>query len=69
MGIQEKIYVNFMIEKTGFVTEVKILRGKNKYLKEEAIRLIKSLPKMEPATQRKKPVSVHYTIPFNFKLQ
>ena len=34
MGIQEKIYVKFVIDKTGVITDVKVLRGEDKYLKE-----------------------------------
>ena len=68
MGIQEKIYVKFVIDKTGSITNVKIVRGEDKYLKEEAIRLVKSLPKMTPAHQRGEPVSVKYTMPINFML-
>ena len=40
-----------------------------KMAKEEAIRLVNSLPKMTPASQRNKPVGVPYTIPIHFKLQ
>mgnify|MGYP001226013515 CR=1 FL=1 len=69
MGIQEKIYVKFVIDKTGSITNVKIVRGEDKYLKEEAIRLVKSLPKMTPAHQRGEPVSVNYTMPINFMLK
>ena len=68
MGIQEKIYVKFVIDKTGAVTDVKVLRGEDRYLKEEAMRLVKSIPKMTPANQRGKPVGVNYTIPINFML-
>ncbi len=67
-GIQEKIYVKFVIDKTGSITGVSVARGKNPLLKEAAIRLIKSLPKMKPATQGGKPVSVNYTIPINYSL-
>ena len=68
MGIQEKIYVKFIIDKTGLITDVKVLRGEDKYLKEEAMRLVQSIPSMTPANQRGKPVSVNYTIPINFML-
>lgn len=68
MGIQEKIYVKFVIDKNGEITDVGVLRGGDKYLKEEAIRLVKSLPKMTPANLRGKPVAVNYTIPISFVL-
>ena len=69
MGISEKIYVNFTIDKTGNIVATKVVRGKNKYLKEEALRLIDGLPKMTPASQRNKAVAVQYTVPIHFKLQ
>ena len=53
MGIQEKIYVGFVIDKTGAITDVRVLRGEDKYLSEEAIRLVKSIPKMTPQIKRK----------------
>ena len=68
MGIQEKIYVTFVIDKTGVVSDVRVARGEDKHLCEEAIRLVKSIPKMTPANQRGKPVAVNYTIPINFML-
>ena len=68
MGIQEKIFVRFVIDKTGEITNVQVLRGEDPYLKTEAIRLVKSLPKMRPANQRGKPIGVNYTIPINFML-
>ena len=67
-GIQEKIYVKFVIDKTGSIINVKVVRGDDKYLREEAVRLVKSIPKMTPANQRGKPVSINYTIPINFQL-
>ena len=69
MGISEKIYVQFVIDKTGSIKDSKVVRGDNKYLKEEALRLVNGLPKMTPASQRNKPVGVPYTIPIHFKLQ
>ena len=69
MGIQGKVFVSFMIDKTGNVKEVKVLRGVDGHLDKEAVRLIKSLPKMQPAVQRGTPVSITYTIPIHFLLQ
>jgi len=68
-GIQGKVFVSFVIDKTGNVKEVKVLRGVDGHLDKEAVRLIKSLPKMQPAVQRGTPVSITYTIPIHFLLQ
>ncbi|MCT4664137.1 MAG: TonB family protein [Flavobacteriales bacterium] len=69
MGTQEKVYVEFVIGKSGKIESTRILRGKDKHLKAEAIRIVKSLPKMKPAKQRGKAVKMKYTLPINFKLK
>jgi len=68
-GIQGKVFVSFVVDKTGNITNVQVVRGVDKNLDKEAIRLITSLPKMQPAFQKGKPVSINYTIPINFLLQ
>ncbi|MGB1089219.1 MAG: energy transducer TonB [Schleiferiaceae bacterium] len=69
MGIQGKVYVNFVIEKNGKVSNVTIARGVDKLIDDEAIRVIKLLPKFTPAKQRGKPVRMQYTVPINARLQ
>lgn len=69
MGIQGKVYVNFVIEKDGSISNVKVVRGVDKLLDDEAVRVVKSLPKMTPAKQRGKPVRMSFTLPINAKLQ
>ena len=67
-GISEKIFIHFTIDNTGSIKSAQVVRGDNIHLIEEALRLINSLPKMTPANQKGKPVSVGYSIPINFKL-
>ena len=69
MGIQGKVYVNFVIEKNGKVSSVTIARGVDKLIDDEAIRVIKKLPTFTPAKQRGKPVRMQYTVPINARLQ
>ncbi|MEY2963184.1 MAG: hypothetical protein RL754_445 [Bacteroidota bacterium] len=69
MGIQGKVYVNFVIEKNGSVSNVTIARGVDKLIDDEAIRVIKLLPSFTPAKQRGKPVRMQYTVPINARLQ
>ena len=69
MGIQEKIFVNFVIDKKGKISNAQVVRGNDKHLKKEALRLVNSIPGMVPAKQRGKPVQCSFTIPINFKLQ
>ncbi len=69
MGIQGRVYVDFVIEKNGTISNVSVVRGVDKLLDDEAVRVIKALPKFEPAKQRGKPVRMRFTMPFNLKLQ
>jgi len=59
---KKKVYVQFTIDKTGSITNVKA-RGPHARLEKEAIRVVKLLPKMKPGLQRTRPVSVSYTLP------
>jgi protein TonB len=69
MGISGKIFVNFVIEKDGSISNVTVARGVDKSLDDEAVRVIKKLPKMQPAKQRGKPVRMQFTMPINARLQ
>ena len=69
MGIQGKVYVNFVIERNGRVSSITIARGVDKLIDDEAIRVIKKLPTFQPAKQRGKPVRMQYTVPINARLQ
>jgi TonB family protein len=68
-GIQGRVYVQFVIERDGSVSNASIARGVDPSLDREALRVVKSLPKWEPGLQRGKPVKVSYTVPINFILQ
>lgn len=68
LNLTGKVYVNFTVNKEGDVTNVKIARGVNQLLDNEAIRIVQSFPKFSPATQKGKPITVPLTIPINFKL-
>jgi len=68
-GIQGKVYVNFVVDKDGSITNAKIARGVDPSLDKEALRVVNSLPKWEPGMQRGKPVKVSYTVPISFVLQ
>lgn len=67
MGIQGKVYVQFVIDTEGHITQIRT-RGPDKLLETEAQRIIASLPKMIPGKQRGRAVKVPYSIPINFKL-
>lgn len=71
-NVQNRVFVNFMIDKEGNFTEIKV-RGAKKVtggemLEDEAKRIFTKMPKITPGKQRGKPVKVRYTYPINFTL-
>ena len=68
-GIQGTVFVNFVVGKDGKIRDVKILRGVNKMLDDEAIRVVKAMPAWSPGKQRGKSVSVSYNLPIKFTLK
>lgn len=68
MGIQGRVYVNFIIAKDGKITNIR-MRGPDKNLENEAQRIISRLPQMTPGKQRGRAVRVPFSIPITFRLQ
>ena len=68
-GIQGTVYVNFIVEPNGSLTNIKVRRGIGGGCDEESIRVVKMMPRWEPGTQRGKPVRVSYNIPIKYTLQ
>ena len=68
MGIQGRVYVNFIIAKDGSITNIR-MRGPDKNLENEAQRIISRLPQMTPGKQRGRAVRVPFSIPITFRLQ
>lgn len=68
-GIQGTVYVTFVVERDGSVTDVKVQRGIGGGCDEEAIRVVKSMPKWKPGKQRGKSVRVQFNMPIKFTLQ
>ena len=68
-GIQGRVFVNYVVEPDGSVSNVKVLRGIGGGCDEEAMRVVKAMPKWKPGKQRGKAVRVSYTLPVVFKLQ
>ena len=67
-NIAGRVFVSFVVEKDGSIGEVKVLRGIGGGCDEEAVRVIKGMPKWKPGMQKGKPVRVSYQIPIYFKL-
>jgi TonB family protein len=68
-NVQGRVVVQFIIDETGQVGEVKVLRHVSEEIDAEAVRVVKTLPKFEPGRQDGEAVAVWYTLPINFKLQ
>jgi protein TonB len=68
-GIQGTVYVSFVVDSKGNVTDVKILRGIGGGCDEEALRVVKMMPKWHPGKQNGKQVRVLFNMPIYFKLQ
>lgn len=67
--VEGRVYITFVIEKDGSVSDAKVLRSVNEELDAEALRVINAMPKWKPGMQQGVPVRVQYNIPIYFKLQ
>ncbi len=67
-GIQGTVYVTFVVEKDGRITNVKVLRGIGGGCDEEAVRIIKNMPRWKPGKQRGRPVRAQFNMPIRFVL-
>jgi periplasmic protein TonB len=65
-GIHGKVYINFVVEKDGSISNVRIVQGVEPSLDKEALRVINSLPRWRAGLQGGEPVRVSYTVPINF---
>ena len=67
--ISGRVLVSFIVEKDGSINEVKVMKGIGGGCDEEAVRVVKAMPKWKPGKDKGKPVRVSYVMPFTFKLQ
>ena len=63
-----RVFVGFVVEKDGSISNVSVMRGVCEELDNEAVRVVKTLPKFTPGMHGGKPVRVQYTLPIAFKL-
>ena len=66
--VQGKVYVTFVVEEDGSISNPKLLRDIGVLCGEEAIRMVKSMPKWKPGMKDGKPVRVQYNLPVRFEL-
>jgi TonB family protein len=67
-GVQGKVFVTFIVETDGSLTNVKVMRGIGGGCDEEAVRVIKLMPKWTPGLEKGKPVKVQFVLPIKFAL-
>ena len=69
MRTQGTVYLTFVVEKDGDIGDIQIMRGVPDGCTEEAIRVVKSMPKWKPGKNNGQPVRVQYNLPVKFRLQ
>ena len=67
--ISGRVLVGFIVEKDGSISETEIVKGIGGGCDEEAVRVVKAMPKWKPGKQDGKPIRVHFILPLTFKLQ
>jgi TonB family protein len=67
-GITGTVYVTYVVEKDGSITNVKIIRGIGGGCDEESVRVVSSMPKWNPGMEKAKPVRTQFNIPIKFSL-
>lgn len=68
-NVQGKVFLNFIIERDGSITDVRVLKGIGFGCDEEAIRVVKEMPNWKAGRQNGRAVRVAYTIPIAFQLE
>lgn len=68
-GISGIVYITFLVKETGDIANVKVLRGIGGGCDEEAMRVVKNMPKWKAGKQRGKAVRVQFNLPIRFTLR
>ena len=68
LGVQGTVLLTFVVEKDGRITDIRVLRGIGSGCDEEAIRVVRDMPKWIPAKQRGRAVPVQFNMPIRFTL-
>jgi len=69
LGIEGKVIVNFLVEKDGKISDVKILKPLDQAFDAEAIRVVKSMPRWTPGRLGQKHIAIRIVLPITFKSQ
>ncbi|GAT64243.1 energy transducer TonB [Paludibacter jiangxiensis] len=68
-GIQGRVIVQFIVNRFGKVIDPQVVRGVDPSLNEEALRVVRNMPRWKPGRQRNQAVNVKYTLPIPFWLK
>ncbi len=68
-GIQGRVYVSFVVDESGNIFDVNIVRGVDSSIDNEALRVVRGMPKWKPGRQGGKAVKVRYFVPVKFELR
>lgn len=69
MGTQGRVTIRFVVNQTGEISDIQLLKGISPGCDKEALRVVKSMPKWVPGRQNGNPVSVYFTLPIVFQLK
>lgn len=67
-GIEGKVFIQFIVNKDGSISDVQVLKGLGYGLDAEAVRVVKNMPAWKPGMQKGQPVNVRMSLPLAFKL-
>ena len=67
--IEGRVILQFIVDKKGRLSDIKVVKSVEPYLDAEAVRVVKSMPRWNPGMQNGKAVKVRYTLPVTFRLQ
>jgi len=67
-GVQGTVFITFVVEKDGQISNARVLRGVDEELDKEALRVVKEMPKWNPGKEKGKAVNVQFNLPVAFKL-
>jgi periplasmic protein TonB len=69
LGVSGTVIINFVVDRNGSITNIKVVRSIGSGCDEEAVRVLEKMPRWSPGKQGGKTVRVRYTVPFKFILQ
>jgi protein TonB len=67
-GVQGRVTVSFVVNRDGSIVDVNVVRSPDEHLSQEAMRVVKLMPKWKPARQGNKTVRSRFMLPVLFRL-